>query len=103
VNINLVSDAKRHNLALMKISAYHKMLDDKIFLNGVGCFDLTIGSWLFDFSEKLPCDLEGGPGIDPTIRLTDYDQIKPDYSLYSILIIPSAIHGHIVPGNAHSV
>ena len=69
MNINLVTDAKRHNLALMKISAFHKAIGNQVFLNGVGCFDQTIGSWLFDFSEKVPCDLEGGPGIDPTIRL----------------------------------
>ena len=84
MNINLVTDAKRHNLALMKISTCHKALGDQIYLNGVGCFDLTIGSWLFDFSEKVPCDIEGGPGIDPTIRLTDYDQMRPDYSLFNL-------------------
>lgn len=84
MNINLVTDAPRHNLALMKIATCHKALGDQVYLNGVGCFDLTIGSWLFDFSQKAVCDLEGGPGIDPTIRLTDYDRIKPDYSLFNL-------------------
>ena len=89
MKINLCTDAKRHNLALMKIAKYHKLNGDTVFLNGVGQFDLTYGSWLFDFSEKVPCDEEGGPGIDPTIKLPraitglpiDYDLFQIDYSL----------------------
>ena len=45
----------------MKISAWHKANGDQVWLNGVGKFDLTYGSWLFDFTEKVPCDIEGGP------------------------------------------
>jgi len=69
----------------MKISAFHKAIGNNVFLNGVGCFDQTIGSWLFDFSEKVPCDLEGGPGIDPTIRTPGYFfNVKPDYTLFDL-------------------
>ena len=85
MNINLCTDAPKHNFALMKISSLHKVLfGDKVFLNGVGCFDMTYGSWLFKNSQKVPCDVEGGPGIDPTIRLTNFDQMRPDYSLFGL-------------------
>jgi len=83
-NINLITDAKYHNLALMKISAFHKAIGNKVFLNGVGFFDQTIGSWLFDFSPKGICNLEGGPGIDPSVKLPDYFNIKPDYDLFKL-------------------
>lgn len=85
MNINLVTDAPKHNLALMKISAHHKLLGDKTWLNGVGSFDLTYGSWLFDHSEKSPCDIEGGPGIDPTKRLLNkFNYQVPDYTLFGL-------------------
>ena len=84
MNINLITDAKYHNLALMKISAYHKALGDHVYLNGVGSFDKTYGSWLFDFSQKGICDVEGGPGIDPTIRLNGFECMIPDYDLFRL-------------------
>ena len=84
MNINLRTDAKRHNLALMKISAYHKASGDNTYLNNVGCFDLTYGSWLFDFSPKYPCDIEGGPGLDPTITLNGFGGCRPDYDIYGL-------------------
>ncbi len=68
----------------MKISAFYKAIGGEIYLNSVGEFDKTIGSWLFTWSEKSPCNIEGGPGINPKIRLPDYFRIKPDYSLFPI-------------------
>ena len=100
MNINLCTDAPKHNLALMKISAWHKANGDHVWLNGVGCFDLTYGSWLYTFSDKAPCNIEGGPGIDISAKLDDVffpcsimhrygnapriDTMKPDYSLYGL-------------------
>jgi len=84
MKINLISDCKYHNLALMKLSTFHKHNDDQVYLNGVGQFDMTIGSWLFTWSQKHPCDFEGGPGIDPTLRLGAYDNLKPDYDLFPV-------------------
>jgi len=84
MNINLVTDAKYHNLALMKMATLQKVNGHKIYLNGVGQFDMTIGSWLFTWSPKVPCDYEGGPGIDPTIRNEWCDTLKPDYSLFDL-------------------
>jgi len=85
MKINLVTDAKYHNLVLMKLSAYHKMLGDEVYLNGVGYFDYTYGSWLFDWSQKQPTDCEGGPGIDPMIRLDNFKESSPrDYKLFNL-------------------
>lgn len=84
MKINLVTDAKYHNLALMKMATLQKANGHEIYLNGVGQFDITIGSWLFDFSEKGLCDIGGGPGIDPTIRNEWCDTLRPDYSLFDL-------------------
>ena len=84
MKVNLLTDAKYHNLALMKLSTWHKARGNQVFLNGVGKFDYTIGSWLYDFSEKGICDVEGGPGINPTIRMNGYEKVIPDYSLYPV-------------------
>jgi len=46
--------------------------------------DYTYGSWLFDFSPKYPCDVQGGPGYDPSIRLNGFEDMKPDYDLFPI-------------------
>ena len=84
MKINLVTDAKYHNLALMKMATLQKANGHEIYLNGVGHFDMTIGSWLFDWSPKPPCDYEGGPGIDPAIRNEWCDTLRPDYSLFNL-------------------
>ena len=84
MNINLRSDAKKHNLALMKISTLHKAQGDNVYLNMVGSFDLIYGSWLFDFTPKEICDIEGGPGIDPAINLNGFSDCRPDYDLYGL-------------------
>lgn len=84
MKVNLVSDAPKHNLVLMQYSNYYKHPDNKIWLNGVGSFDLTIGSWLFEDSPKVPCTFEGGPGIDPKIKANELCKTRPDYDLYGL-------------------
>lgn len=90
MKINLITDAKYHNLALMRLASYYKEMGDQVFLNGVGQFDMSIGSWLFTFSEKSPCHFDGGPAITPSFRLEDFFEgierfsIKPDYSLFNL-------------------
>ena len=86
MKINLLTDAPKHNLALMKISAYHKARGDEVKLNEPLLWkaDLTYGSYLFRFSGKYPGDFIGGPGVDPTIRLEGFDGIKPDYRLFPV-------------------
>lgn len=79
--INLLTDAPKHNLALMKISSCHKAQGDKVTLNmPLVPANKTYGSWLF--SKMYDCDVSGGPGFDPTITLNGFEKYKPDYSLY---------------------
>lgn len=65
----------------MKLSTIAKKNNNQVFVNTPGAFDLTIGSWLFDWSEKIPCDIEGGVGIDPKLRIFGLDDVFPDYDI----------------------
>jgi len=86
MKVSLITDAPKHNLALMKISAWHKAQGDEVILNKpLSNADVTYASWLFDFSPRYPADYVGGPGFDPTIRLREeLENLKPDYDLFSI-------------------
>jgi hypothetical protein len=94
--ISLLTDAPKHNLALMKLSAYHKVCGDVVTLNEpIVPADYTYASVLFDWNVKkfianeyggpafqdVPCHLPAfySPHIDYTV-----DRIKPDYDLYPI-------------------
>lgn len=85
MRVNLLTDAPKHNLALMKISSYYKARGDTVSLNHPQdpC-DLSYGSWLFDFSPKYYADNQGGPGIDPSIRLDGFNNVRPNYSLFPV-------------------
>lgn len=80
MRINLLTDAPKHNLALMQISAYHKARGDSITLNEPQqpC-DISYGSWLFN--RLYHSDYYGGPAVDPGIRLEGFP-LRPDYDLY---------------------
>ena len=70
----------------MKISTYHKWDGDEVYLNmPIQKADLTYGSWLFAKSPRYACDVQGGPGFDPTIRLdSKFEEIWPDYNLFNL-------------------
>lgn len=79
------------NLALMKISAYHKSLGDTVELGKGG--ELTYISTCFTkhrrFAEKAlemyQNAVVGGPGWDHTVALPpEISSCRPDYSLYGI-------------------
>lgn len=84
MKVSLLTDAPKHNLALMKISAYHKEKGDEVTLNEPQGADFTYGSYLFDFSGHYCADILGGTGIDPSIRLNGFDKAGLDYSLFNI-------------------
>lgn len=80
--VNLLTDAPKHNLALMKISAWHKAQGDEVHLNGVGQGDISYGSWLY--SQERCADVNGG-SIFPEIELDpEIESMKPDYTLYNL-------------------
>ena len=82
MKVNLLTDAPKHNLALMKISAHHKKQGDEVALNQpLRRADYSYGSWLFTSSIKYDCILEGGPAISPSVR-APCEKEKPDYDLF---------------------
>jgi hypothetical protein len=86
VRINLYSDAPRHNLALMKISTYHKRLGDEVTLN-MPLFpcDKSYASILFEKNRGIfNADEYGGTAFDNTLLQIDVEKTKPDYDLFPI-------------------
>ena len=83
-------DSKIPNLALMKISAYHKSQDDDVeFYNPMFHYDKIYYSKIFNFTDDylypLNADqvIKGGSGYDITEKLPDeIENIIPDYQLY---------------------
>ena len=92
MRVSLLTDAPKHNLALMKISAWHKAQGDDVTLNmPLWKGDKTYASILFGWNkDKYMADVWGGPGtgnfsigllpcIDDTFP--DYDLFRLDFSL----------------------
>ena len=86
MRISLLTDAPRHNLALMRLATYYKEQGHEVKLNEpLWPADFRIGSWLFTDSPKYPCDEQGGPATPvPWKRLTGMEDLKPDYSLFNL-------------------
>jgi len=87
VKINLLDiDSKIPNLALMKISAYHKSIHNEVFLNFPICNpDMTFASCIFTKNKnKVPFGVKaGGPGYNLKTKLPEHiERCSPDYSLY---------------------
>lgn len=83
MKISLLTDAPKHNLALMKISAYHKACGDKVLLNmPIIPADYRYASVLFEKNKNwFVADEYGGPAFGGGV-LPVSEKIKPDYSLY---------------------
>jgi hypothetical protein len=90
MNIGLYNvDSSLPNLALMKISAYHKAKGDQVSWCGTPIeamqYDKVYGSQIFTDSERWDApNLEmGGSGYDKTKKLLpEIDDMPPDYSIY---------------------
>ena len=86
-------DSKYHNLALMKISAYHKQKGDEVeFYNPLwhSNYDEIYCSKIFKKSHKNDGYIRedmicGGSGFEYLTLLPEYiEHIKPDYDLYNL-------------------
>lgn len=80
------------NLALMKISAYHKNMGDTVeFVNYFDFYDKVYMSKVFTFTPDINTSIQsndivrGGTGYDINVILPkEIEEIQPDYSLYPI-------------------
>jgi len=77
------------NLALMKLSAYHRAKGDQVFLNfPLQPVDIAYASCVFTWNARRrnglsPDIIVGGSGIDLKAELPpEVEHIMPDYSLY---------------------
>lgn len=78
------------NIALMKISTYHKQLGNDVELATIGEYDTLYASKLFKFSEDISSSMitsneliKGGSGYDLTVHLpNEIECCEPDYSIY---------------------
>lgn len=77
------------NLALMKISAYHKRLGDYVEFTNLSNYDKTYISKIFTFSQdnyqslsNLGEIVKGGYGYNFNELSDEIEHIMPDYSLY---------------------
>jgi len=86
MKISLLSDAPRHNLALMKISKWHKNNGDDVMLNApVFPSDYKYASVLFERNiNNFIADKQGGPAIENSIIEQDFEDMKPDYDLFHL-------------------
>ena len=83
-------DSKIPNLALMKISAWHKLQGDTIehyMPLAHSLYDKIYASKIFNFSDGSdlqPDMITGGTGIDLKINLaSEIEKMEPDYSFYN--------------------
>jgi len=91
-NIHKKPDKWFPNLALMKISSYHKTIGDHVEFVGLGNYDITYISKVFTYTKdytpslaQLGKIIKGGTGYDLTTKLPDeIDNMLPDYSIYGI-------------------
>jgi hypothetical protein len=83
MKISLLTDAPKYNLALMKLSAWHKERGDQVSLNQpLWPADKRYASVLFDWNvKKFLADEYGGPGYNFEPLGID---CRPDYSLYDL-------------------
>jgi len=83
VKISLLTDAPKHNLALMQLSAWHKQRGDQVTLNmPIVPADYTYASVLFEKNKRaFIADDYGGPAFGGSILPIGRD-LKPDYDLY---------------------
>ena len=85
MKISLLTDAPKHNLALMKISAWHKSNGDDVDLNmPILRADYRYASILFERNRKMfIADKYGGPAFDNFECLdSEIEKSRPDYELY---------------------
>ena len=85
MKISLLTDSPKHNLALMKISAWHKEQGDDVILNApIFKSDYRYASILFEKNMAIfDADIYGGPAVKDSILPLEIEISKPDYTLFN--------------------
>jgi hypothetical protein len=97
-------DGKQTNVALMKLSAWHKAQGDAVILNPTSSaqVDCVYCSVLFTWNRPAALRLAdvfpniqyGGTGYDLTTTLpAEVETMRPDYDLYTVEVIEKRIKG----------
>ena len=86
MRVSLLTDAPKHNLALMKISMWHKEAGDEASLNMPICkADYRYASILFERNKNsFFADEYGGPGVGSDCLNKEIEKQKPDYKLFGL-------------------
>lgn len=86
MKISFLTDCPKHNLALMKLSAYHKKAGDQVKLNmPLWPADYRYGSYIFENGIRFGSQERGGIGANPKVELPgEIEKLKPDYSLFNL-------------------
>jgi len=86
MKISLLTDAPRHNLAVMKLSAWHKYNGDEVMLNApIFLADYTYASVLFEKNINIfIADEYGGPAFIDSVLTKEVEEMRPDYSLFGL-------------------
>lgn len=88
MKISLLTDAPKHNLALMKLSAWHKEAGDEVYSNDETPLfpaDKTYASILFEKNHyRWKADLYGGPAVDGSVLPPEVENCRPDYDLFHL-------------------
>ncbi len=84
--ISLLTDAPNYNLALMKLSTWHKKQGDTVYLNQpIFRADKTYASVLFSWNKKIfTADEYGGIQFPKIILPKNIEMQRPDYELYNL-------------------
>jgi len=84
MKVGLLTDAPKHNLALMKLSTYHQGCGDEVLLNmPLWPADTSYASVLFERSlGKYSVDSVGGPAVEGSVLPPEVESCRPDYDLF---------------------
>lgn len=106
MEIGLIAvDSKHPNLALMKISRYHKQKGDYVgWYNGISHYDKVYAAKVFTFTPDYGYFInadeveKGGTGYDlHKVLPEEIDRLQPDYSIYPQINLKTA-YGFLTRG-----
>lgn len=86
MKISLLTDAPKHNLALMKLSTYHKTQGHEVWLNApLFAYDYIYASVLYERNiNEFSANEYGGAAFEATSLPKEIESLTPDYDLFNL-------------------